>query len=97
MRHAFRVAASLDSMVLGEPQILGQVKEAYQAAEEAESLGAALNALRNRSLAAAKRARTETGDRPQRRLGLLRRGGAGAQDLRRRSRTRTCCSWARAR
>ena len=61
VRHAFRVAASLDSLVIGEPQILGQVKEAYQIAEEAESLGAALNALRNRSLSAAKRARTETG------------------------------------
>ena len=61
VRHAFRVTASLDSMVLGEPQILGQVKEAYQAAEEAGSLGSMLNALRNRSLAAAKRARTETG------------------------------------
>jgi glutamyl-tRNA reductase len=61
VRHAFRVAASLDSMVLGEPQILGQVKDAYQAAEEAGTLGSALNALRNRSLAAAKRARSETG------------------------------------
>jgi len=61
VRHAFRVAASLDSLVIGEPQILGQVKEAYQRAEEAESLGSTLNALRNRSLAAAKRARTETG------------------------------------
>jgi glutamyl-tRNA reductase len=61
VRHAFRVAASLDSLVIGEPQILGQVKEAYQIAEQAQSLGAALNALRNRSLAAAKRARTETG------------------------------------
>jgi glutamyl-tRNA reductase len=61
VRHAFRVAASLDSMVIGEPQILGQVKEAYHAAEEAGTLGAALGALRNRSLAAAKRARTETG------------------------------------
>jgi glutamyl-tRNA reductase len=61
VRHAFRVAASLDSMVLGEPQILGQVKEAYQSAEEAGTLGATLNALRNRSLAAAKRARSETG------------------------------------
>jgi glutamyl-tRNA reductase len=60
IRHAFRVAASLESMVLGEPQILGQVKEAYQAAEEAGTLGAGLNALRNRSLAAAKRVRTET-------------------------------------
>jgi glutamyl-tRNA reductase len=61
VRHAFRVAASLDSLVIGEPQILGQVKEAYQIAEGAESLGSALNALRNRSLAAAKRARTDTG------------------------------------
>jgi glutamyl-tRNA reductase len=61
VRHAFRVAASLESMVIGEPQILGQVKEAYQSAEEAGTLGSALNALRNRSLAAAKRARTETG------------------------------------
>ena len=61
VRHAFRVAASLDSMVIGEPQILGQVKEAYDLAEAAGALGAVLNALRNRSVAAAKRARTETG------------------------------------
>jgi len=61
IRHAFRVAASLESMVIGEPQILGQVKEAYQVAEEAGTLGSTLNALRNRSLAAAKRARSETG------------------------------------
>jgi len=61
VRHAFRVAASLDSMVLGEPQILGQVKEAYHVAEKAGALGSVLNALRNRSIAAAKRARTETG------------------------------------
>jgi glutamyl-tRNA reductase len=60
VRHAFRVAASLDSMVMGEPQILGQVKEAYEVAEKAGSLGSVLNALRNRSIAAAKRARTET-------------------------------------
>ncbi|MFI5006453.1 MAG: glutamyl-tRNA reductase [Solirubrobacterales bacterium] len=61
VRHAFRVAASLDSMVLGEPQILGQVREAYQIAEKAGALGSVLNALRNRSIAAARRARTETG------------------------------------
>jgi glutamyl-tRNA reductase len=61
VRHAFRVASSLDSMVVGEPQILGQVKEGYRAAEEAGTLGSALNALRNRTLAAAKRARSETG------------------------------------
>jgi glutamyl-tRNA reductase len=61
VRHAFRVAASLDSMVLGEPQILGQVKAAYEDAAAAASLGSLLNALRNRSIAAAKRARSETG------------------------------------
>jgi glutamyl-tRNA reductase len=60
VRHAFRVAASLDSMVLGEPQILGQVKDAYEAAERAKSLGSVLNGLRTRSIAAAKRARSET-------------------------------------
>lgn len=60
VRHAFRVAASLDSMVLGEPQILGQVKDAYEAAEQARSLGSVLNGLRTRSIAAAKRARSET-------------------------------------
>jgi len=60
VRHAFRVAASLDSMVLGEPQILGQVKEAYDAAQQAGSLGAVLNGLRMRSVAAARRARRET-------------------------------------
>jgi glutamyl-tRNA reductase len=61
VRHAFRVAASLDSMVIGEPQILGQVKEAYHVAETTGTLGSVLSSLRNRSLASAKRARTETG------------------------------------
>ena len=61
VRHAFRVAASLDSMVLGEPQILGQLKEAYQAAEAAGTLGPVLAGLRQHSLAAAKRVRSQTG------------------------------------
>jgi glutamyl-tRNA reductase len=61
VRHAFRVAAALDSMVLGESQILGQLKDAYQAAETADTLGPVLNGLRERAVAAAKRVRTETG------------------------------------
>lgn len=58
--HLFRVAGSLDSMVLGEPQILGQVKDAVRLAEESGSLGAVLGNLSRRTLAVAKRVRTET-------------------------------------
>ncbi len=60
VRHAFRVPAGLDSLVVGEPQILGQVKEAYRAAAQAGTLGRRLTALRDRALATAKRVRTET-------------------------------------
>jgi glutamyl-tRNA reductase len=59
--HAFRVCASLDSLVVGEPQILGQVKEAWQAARAAGTVGPLLNRLMTRALQAAKRVRTETG------------------------------------
>jgi glutamyl-tRNA reductase len=59
--HAFRVAAALDSMVLGESQILGQIKDAFQAAETAGTLGPVLNGLRQHSVTAARRVRTETG------------------------------------
>jgi glutamyl-tRNA reductase len=60
VRHIFRVAASLDSMVLGEPQILGQVKEAYDAAVAAGALKGKLRRCVNRAFAVAKRVRTET-------------------------------------
>ncbi|MDR2129469.1 MAG: glutamyl-tRNA reductase, partial [Burkholderiaceae bacterium] len=60
-RHAFRVASGLDSMVLGEPQILGQMKSAVRAAEEAGALGSTLNQLFQRSFAVAKQVRTSTG------------------------------------
>ncbi|KJS31108.1 MAG: glutamyl-tRNA reductase [Desulfatitalea sp. BRH_c12] len=61
VRHMFRVASSLDSMVVGEPQILGQVKTAYRLATEQKSSGVILNRLLHRTFFVAKRIRTETG------------------------------------
>ena len=60
VRHLFRVASSLDSMVVGEPQILGQVKEAYGLAASAETAGTFVSRLCNRAFATAKRVRSET-------------------------------------
>lgn len=60
-KHAFRVAASLDSLVVGEPQILGQVKDAFTLAEGAGTIGALLGRCMHRAFAVAKRVRTETG------------------------------------
>src|SRR5579871_1492277 len=60
VRHVFRVASSLDSMVVGEPQILGQVKEAYAVARGLGAVHSALEALLSRAFAVAKRVRTET-------------------------------------
>jgi glutamyl-tRNA reductase len=59
-RHAFRVASGLDSMVLGEAQILGQLKDAVRVADEAGTLGSTLNQLFQRSFAVAKEVRTAT-------------------------------------
>ncbi len=61
VRHLFRVASGLDSMVLGEPQILGQVKEAYREAVEHRTTGPILNRLLHKTFSVAKRVRTETG------------------------------------
>lgn len=60
VRHLFRVATGLDSLILGEPQILGQVKEAWQAARDAKSLRSPLDRLFQQTFAVAKRVRTDT-------------------------------------
>jgi glutamyl-tRNA reductase len=60
VRHAFRVASSLDSMMIGEPQILGQVKEAFALAQHCETVGPTLHSLFTQAFAVAKRVRTET-------------------------------------
>jgi glutamyl-tRNA reductase len=59
-RHLFRVASSLDSMVIGEPQILGQVKEAFEFALGQKTTGPIINTLVKKAISAAKRVRTET-------------------------------------
>jgi len=61
VRHLFRVASSLDSMVLGEPQVLGQVRHAYALGVEVGSVGRVLNRLVHHTFRVAKRVRTETG------------------------------------
>ncbi len=60
VRHVFRVASAVDSMVVGEPQILGQVKDAYRAAVDAGTCGPMLGRLYQRAFATAKRVRNET-------------------------------------
>jgi len=60
VRHLFRVTSSLDSMIMGETQILGQVKEAYRQALEKHATGALMNRLLHRAFRTAKRVRTET-------------------------------------
>jgi len=60
VRHTFRVASSLDSMVVGEPQILGQLKDAFDIALKAKTTSTVLNKLIKKSISVAKRVRTET-------------------------------------
>ena len=61
VRHIFRVASSLDSMMVGEPQILGQVKQAYRTAVEAGATGVLLNRMMHKAFSVAKQVRKETG------------------------------------
>ncbi|MFH2093062.1 MAG: glutamyl-tRNA reductase [Pseudomonadota bacterium] len=61
IQHLFMVASSLDSMVVGEPQILGQIKQAYRVAVSSKSTGVLLNRLMHKAFSVAKRVRKETG------------------------------------
>ncbi|MEJ5300246.1 MAG: glutamyl-tRNA reductase [Thermodesulforhabdaceae bacterium] len=61
VRHLFRVASGLDSMVMGEPQILGQIKDAYRNAAQQKTVGVILNRLLHKTFSVAKRVRSETG------------------------------------
>ena len=61
IRHVFRVASSLDSMIIGEPQILGQVKEAYRLAADAGTVGVNIGSVMDRAFLVAKKVRSETG------------------------------------
>ena len=61
VRHVFRVASSLDSMIVGEPQILGQIKEAYRFAHDAGTVGVHIGSVMDRAFVVAKKVRTETG------------------------------------
>ncbi len=61
VRHIFRVASSLDSMMVGEPQILGQIKDAYRLASRKKATGVILSRLLHKSFSVAKRVRSETG------------------------------------
>ena len=83
VHHAFRVASSLDSMVLGEPQILGQVKDAFALAQSCRTVGPVLHSLMSQAFAVAKRVRSDTEVGRLRRLRVLRRRRARAEDIRR--------------
>ena len=80
--HLFRVASSLDSMVLGEPQILGQVKEAYRHAVDHAAAGTIVRRVFEKAFSVAKRVRTETGRSRERGFDELRGRRARAGDLR---------------
>ena len=81
MRHVFRVASSLDSMVLGEPQILGQFKTAFSLARSLGSVGDALSPLIHRAFFVAKRVRSETAISSAASFGQLCRRGIGQEDF----------------
>ncbi len=92
VRHAFRVASGLDSMVLGEPQILGQMKDAVRQAEAAGGLGTYLHQMFQRTFRRGQGSAQHHRDRRAQRVDGGGRGAPVAAHLRHASPTRTCCS-----
>ena len=88
--HAFRVASGLDSMILGEPQILGQMKQAVRQAESAGTLGLVLNRLFQRTFAVAKDVRTRPTSAARRSRWRRPRSSSPSASSRR-SRSSACC------
>ena len=96
VKHAFRVASGLDSMVLGEPQILGQFKQAVRSAEQAGTLGLVLHKLFQQTFSVAKEVRSQTEIGGARYRWRLPRCGSPSASIPA-SRSRRCCSSAPAR
>ena len=88
IRHMLRVAGGLESMVVGEEQVLGQFRDAHQLAREAGTLDARLDYVMRRAVSAGKRVRTETRARPPRRLDRRRGRHGRARGRRRPARSR---------
>jgi hypothetical protein len=82
VRHLFRVASGIESLMVGEPQILGQVRDAHKLADLHRTSGAVLTRLFDSALHVGKRARHGDGDRQGHRLGGVRGGGDGAEGVR---------------
>ena len=95
IEHLFRVSSSLDSMIVGEPQILGQIKQAYSTAREAGALNGTLNEIVLQALAVARKVRRDTAIGTSAVSVSLRSRRIGKKNLPRSHRHHDLCDWGR--